>query len=94
MDLEKKLYGLKNVSRQWNSKLTKTVIQLGYVQSVADHSLFIRTHNLYFTTLLIYVDDNILVSNNLEEIQRIKTHLHNSFSIKDLATLHFFWDLK
>jgi len=32
----------------------------------------------------------MLVDNNLLEIQRVKTHLHNSFSIKDLGTLCYF----
>jgi len=32
----------------------------------------------------------MLVGNNLQEIQHVKTHLHNSFSIKDLGTLCYF----
>jgi len=88
--LRKSLYGLKWVSRQWNSKLTQIVIQLSYVQITIDHSLFIRTGNHFFTALLIYVDDIMLVGNNLQEIQHVKTHLHNSFSIKDLGILCYF----
>jgi len=32
----------------------------------------------------------MLVGNNLQEICRVKNHLHNSFSIKDLGTLRYF----
>jgi len=32
----------------------------------------------------------MLVGNNLQEIQCVKTHLHNSFGIKDLGTLRYF----
>ena len=88
--LKKSLYGLKQASRRWNSKLTQTIIQLGYVQITADHSLFIRIDNNSFTAPLIYVDGIMLVDNNLQEIQRVKTHLHNLFSIKDLGTLCYF----
>jgi len=63
--LRKYLYGLKQTSRQWNSKLTQIVIQLGYVQSIIDHSLFICTNNHSFIALLIYVNDIMLVDNNL-----------------------------
>jgi len=73
--LRKYLYGTKQASRQWNSKLTHNVIQLGYVQNTVDHSLFIRTNNHFFTVPLIYVDDIMLVDNNLQEIQRVKTLL-------------------
>ena len=54
--LRKSLYRLKQKSRQWNSKLTQTVIQLGYVQIIADHSLFIHTDNHSFNALLILLE--------------------------------------
>ena len=52
--LRKSLYGLKQASQQWNSKLTQNIIQLGYVHGTIDHSLFIRTYNHSFTTLIPY----------------------------------------
>jgi len=39
---------------------------------------------------MLYVDDIMLVGNNLQKIQGVKTHLHDSFSIKDLGTLRYF----
>ena len=42
------------------------------------------------TILAIYVDDITLTGNNKQEIQDMKTHLNNVFSIKDLGKLHFF----
>lgn len=39
---------------------------------------------------LIYVDDVILVGNNMKQIARTKTHLDKEFSIKDLGPLKYF----
>lgn len=40
--------------------------------------------------LLIFVDDVIIASNNLDDIAAIKKFLHDSFTIKDLGELKYF----
>ena len=57
--LVKSIYGLKQASRQWNAKLSATIMQLGFKQSQADHSLFVYSNGSSFIALLLYVDDMI-----------------------------------
>jgi hypothetical protein len=92
--LHKTLYGLKQASRQWNDKLTTTLISLGYSQSQADHSLFVKASDSTFTTLLVYVDDIVLTGNSMSEINFVKKILDNGFKIKDLGPLRFFVGLE
>ncbi|XP_016164462.1 uncharacterized protein LOC107606981 [Arachis ipaensis] len=88
--LEKSLYGLKQVSRQWNTKLKSVLVELGFVQSKADYSLFTKQTEFGFTALLVYVDDLILAGNDLGEINAVKTVLNDRFKIKDIGDLKFF----
>ncbi|XP_020207841.1 uncharacterized protein LOC109792812 [Cajanus cajan] len=88
--LEKSLYGLKQASRQWNAKLSQTLIAFGYEQSKADYSLFTKKTPSGFTVILVYVDDLVLAGSDISEIQQIKALLHNKFSIKDLGELKYF----
>lgn len=92
--LHKSLYGLKQASRQWNHKLTHTLLSLGYKQSSADHSLFIKSKATCFTALLVYVDDIVLTGNDMSEITFVKSVLDQKFRIKDLGALRFFLGLE
>ena len=88
--LKKSIYGLKQASRNWYHKFTKSLIDLGYKQSRADHSLFIYKDADVYVAALIYVDDVIVVGNNMKQIARTKSHLDKKFSIKDLGPLKYF----
>lgn len=58
-----------------------------FKQCFADHFLFIRQSHNTFTTLIIRVYDLVIVSNNLDIINQVKTTLQHHFNIKDLGTL-------
>ncbi|KAK2388029.1 putative mitochondrial protein [Trifolium repens] len=88
--LQRSLYGLKQASRQWNSKLTETLTSTGYIQSKADYSLFTKKTSLGYTAILVYVDDLVLGGTDINEINHLKALLDSKFSIKDLGSLKYF----
>ena len=92
--LQHSLYGLKQASRQWFTRLYSFLISHDFRQSSADHSLFLHFHNNDITVVLVYVDDIILAGNNLDTIAHITKLLDQVFSIKDLGTLKFFLGLE
>ena len=92
--LLKSLYGLKQASHNWYSKLSFVLLLTGYSQSDVDHSLFIRTQGSSFTVVLVYVDDLLIAGNDLTIITNLKTFLADQFKLKDLEPLNTFLILR
>ncbi|GKC29633.1 ribonuclease H-like domain-containing protein, partial [Tanacetum coccineum] len=77
--------------------LGSTVLVLsehGFLQSVNDHSLFIKTDGNLFVALLVYVDDIVITGNDSVEINKFKDFLSSKFQIKDLGKLKYFLGLE
>ncbi|KAL8088511.1 hypothetical protein AgCh_038335 [Apium graveolens] len=92
--LEKSLYGLRQASRNWNTKLKATLLTKGYTVSQNDPSLFYKKNGSLVVYLAVYVDDILVVGNNDTEISAIKTYLDDVFKIRDLGKLHYFLGLE
>lgn len=71
-------------------ELRTFLLQIGFVNSVADPSLFIYKHEKVIIYLLVYVDDIIITGSSSKLVEDIITRLSNRFSLKDLGTLSYF----
>ena len=83
------IYGLKQASRQLNLELTKSLLSLGFIQSVYDYSMFTLQHGNTYTIVVAYVDDLLVAGTHLSQIQHLKDQLHAAFTIKYLGPLKY-----
>jgi hypothetical protein len=88
--LQKALYGLKQVPRAWFSRLSTILLQLGFVGSKADSSLFIYRNKNVTMYILIYVDDIIITASVPVAITELLQLLSTDFAVKELGDLHYF----
>lgn len=88
--LDKAIYGLKQAPRAWYAKLSSKLINLGFVASKSDTSLFIYQKSDLTIYMLIYVDDIIVTSSSSEAVLALLSDLRKDFALKDLGDLHYF----
>jgi hypothetical protein len=88
--LDKSLYGLKQAPRAWFSRLSDTLIKLGFQASKVDVSLFIFNQDDLQIYILIYVDDIIIVSSSYSATDKLLQQLRHEFAVKDLGWLNYF----
>ena len=84
--LKKSLYGLKQAPRQWYKKFDSFMVDLGYDKTTLDHCVFVmKFFNGEFISLLLYVDDMLIVCRDTSKIDRLKKELSKPFNMKDLG---------
>jgi hypothetical protein len=62
--LYKALYGLKQAPRTWFNRLSSFLLELGFIASLVDSSLFILKNDFVLIFMLIYVDDIIITGSD------------------------------
>ncbi|GKF96109.1 retrovirus-related pol polyprotein from transposon TNT 1-94 [Tanacetum coccineum] len=84
--LHKSLYGLKQSPRQRYKRFDKFMMESKYTRSKYDHCVYLKKlQDGSFVYLLLYVDDMLISSQSLDEIEKLKIRLKSEFEMKDLG---------
>ena len=87
--LNHSLYGLKQSGRCWYEKLHSTLLQMNFKRCEVDYCVYRLEENGQFIWLTVYVDDLLLISNNLDFLNQFKTRMSKTFSMSDLGEANF-----
>ena len=86
--LVKSIYGLKQSPRAWYGKINQFFVDHGFERSEQDHNVYI--HTIFKLILLLYVDDLVITAPSLEDVNWIRSLLHEEFEMTDLGPLTVF----
>ena len=83
--LHRSIYGLKQASRSWNIRFDETIKAFGFVKNPDEPCVYkwVKGHSISF--LILYVDDILLMGNDVGMMTEVKVWLSRTFSMKDLG---------
>ncbi|TFY51717.1 hypothetical protein EVJ58_g10419, partial [Rhodofomes roseus] len=93
--LKKAIYGLKQASRQWNAKIHKSLLDLGFKRTYSDAGIYVfsRESEGHTCLIILYVDDLLLMGDSKLFIDNIKQRLSLEYQMTDLGAVQRFLGL-
>ena len=92
--LQRSIYGLKQASRSWNLRFDETVKEFGFIKNSEEACVYKKVSGSSIAFLILYVDDILLIGNDIPLLESVKTSLKKSFSMKDLGEAAYILGIK
>ncbi|GJY57485.1 retrotransposon protein, putative, ty1-copia subclass [Tanacetum coccineum] len=91
---QKAIYGLKHVSRSWNLYFHEKVTQFGFFRSKDESYIYVKVSGSVVVFLVLYVDDILLIGNDILTLQSVKDWLGKCFAMKYLGDATYILGIK
>nr|GEY03509.1 retrotransposon protein, putative, Ty1-copia subclass [Tanacetum cinerariifolium] len=88
------IYGLKQASRQWNKRFDDEIKKFGFTQNYDKPCVYLKASGSNITYLILYVDDILIMGNNIPMLQSVKSYLGRCFAMKDLGEAAYILGIK
>nr|GFA55466.1 retrotransposon protein, putative, Ty1-copia subclass [Tanacetum cinerariifolium] len=92
--LKRSIYGLKQASRQWNKRFDDEIKKFGFTQNRDEPCVYLKASGSNITFLTLYVDDILIMRNNIPMLQSVKSYLGRCFAMKDLGEAAYILGIK
>ena len=83
--LQRSIYGLVQASRNWNIRFDEVIKAFGFIQTYGEACIYKKVSGSFVSFLILYVDGILLMGNDIEFLESIKSYLNKCFSMKDLG---------
>ena len=85
---------MKQASRSWNLHFDKAVKEFGFIKNEDEFCVYKKVSGSAIVFLVLYVDDILLIGNDIPILQNVKSWLGNCFSMKDLGEVAYILGIK
>ena len=92
--LQRSIYGLKQASKSWNIRFDETIKEFGFSQNLDEPCVYKKTSGSAIVFLVLYVDDILLIGNDVSILQSVKIWLSKNFSMIDLGEATYILGIK
>jgi hypothetical protein len=92
--LQRSIYGLKQASRSWNIRFDEVVKSNGFIKNEDEPCVYKKVSGSNVVFLVLYVDDILLIGNDIPTLETTKNWLSESFTMKDLGEAAFILGIK
>ncbi|KAK8662705.1 hypothetical protein V6N13_024596 [Hibiscus sabdariffa] len=92
--LQRSIYGLKQASRSWNLRFNEAIQEFGFIRNEDEPCVYKKFSGSIVSFLVLYVDDILIIGNDIPTLQSIKTWLSSCFSMKDLGDAAYILGVK
>ena len=80
----KSLYGLKQAPKQWHEKLDQVLLSGGFSTIEVESCVYTKLVNNDCVIICLYVDDMLIATEDMFELNKLKSELSKEFDMKDL----------
>ena len=88
------IYGLRQASRRWNIHFEKTIKEFDFIKNIDEPCVYKKVSGSAVTFLVLYVDDILLIGNDILMLQSVKVWLSTNFTMKDLGEASYILGIK
>src|ERR687898_645814 len=92
--LQCSIHGLVQAPQSWNIRFDEVIKAYGFIQTYGEACIYKKVGGSSIAFLILYVDDILLIGNDVEFLDSIKGYLNKSFSMKYLGEAAYILGIK
>ncbi|KAL0463025.1 UNVERIFIED_CONTAM: Retrovirus-related Pol polyprotein from transposon RE1 [Sesamum latifolium] len=92
--LQISIYGLKQASQSWNTRFDEVIRGYDFIKNDHDPCIYKKINGSSVAYLVLYVDDILLIGNDVKILGDIKAWLSTQFSMKDMGEASYILGVK